>query len=90
MCSHAPRAGTSDGRIPVVICMGSSCFTRGNNDFLPVIQQYLEDHQLQDKVLLKGSRCDGKCAHGPNLRIGDVVVQGVQEQDLAHILKRYL
>ncbi len=55
----------------ITICMGSSCFSRGNKKTLQLIQQYLNERGIQDKVLFKGSHCLGKCEQGPVLRIGE-------------------
>ena len=80
----------NQGKTLITICLGSSCFSRGNNDHLPVIQRYLEEHGLQDRFVLKGSRCEGLCLHGPNLRIGDALFQSVGVGDLIGILDEHL
>ena len=51
----------------ITLCMGSSCFSRGNGKNLPRIQEFLKDHGLAAQVTLKGCRCGGCCAHGPNI-----------------------
>jgi len=74
----------------LTICLGSSCFARGNGENLPQIQSFLESRQLEDKVQFKGIRCEGQCQHGPNLRIGDTLVEDVQPAKLVEILERIL
>ena len=32
----------------IVVCIGSSCFSRGNERNVEVIQKYLEEHHLKD------------------------------------------
>ncbi|MGN0853176.1 MAG: (2Fe-2S) ferredoxin domain-containing protein [Kiritimatiellia bacterium] len=51
----------------IVICMGSSCFARGNEKNLAFCEKYLADRGLQDEVdcELSGSLCTGACAAGP-------------------------
>ena len=61
----------AEGLPTLTICLGSSCFTRGNDANLPRLQQWLKRKGLEDKVALKGARCEGRCQHGPNLRLGD-------------------
>jgi NADH:ubiquinone oxidoreductase subunit E len=53
----------------IVICMGSSCFARGNNRNIEVIQDYLRSHRPPPAVELTGHLCQGHCQAGPNVRI---------------------
>ncbi|TVR40178.1 MAG: (2Fe-2S) ferredoxin domain-containing protein [Bacteroidia bacterium] len=53
----------------IVICMGSSCFSRGNKHNLSVIKNYLREKGLDQKIVFKGSHCFGECEHGPVLLI---------------------
>lgn len=51
----------------IVICMGSSCFSRGNKQALGIIKKYLKERGLEDIVLFRGSHCFGECEKGPVL-----------------------
>ena len=53
----------------IEICMGSSCFSRGNNRNIEVIQDYLALQKLPPGVELKGHLCQGHCKSGPNVTI---------------------
>lgn len=53
----------------IMICLGSSCFSRGNRVSLNIISTYLKEHHLEDKVFFHGHRCFGKCEKGPMLKI---------------------
>jgi NADH:ubiquinone oxidoreductase subunit E len=61
----------AEGLPTLTICLGSSCFTRGNDENLPRLQAFLKRKGLEDKVALRGARCEGRCQHGPNLRLGE-------------------
>lgn len=37
----------------ITVCIGSSCFARGNELNVEVIQKYLEEHHLKDEVDLE-------------------------------------
>ena len=63
--------------IVMQICLGSSCFSRGNKDVAMFIRDYLRQHHLEDKVIFKGARCMGKCSNGPNLNINGRIIEGV-------------
>lgn len=53
----------------IVICMGSSCFARGNRNNLPVLEEFLTRHQLEADVEVLGSRCEKACCDGPTILI---------------------
>ena len=61
----------AEGLPTLTICLGSSCFTRGNDETLPRLQAWLQRKDLAGRVALKGARCEGRCQHGPNLRLGE-------------------
>ena len=51
----------------ITICMGSSCFARGNEKNLAVCEEFLAARGLRDEVdvELGASLCTGNCAQGP-------------------------
>ena len=71
----------------IKICLGSSCFSRGNKSTLQVVQKYLKDHQLERDVLLKGNHCFSNCNSGPVLKIGDKVYEHVSSETVLEILE---
>ncbi len=70
------------------ICLGSSCFSRGNKEVVAYIRDYLHRNNLEDKVLFKGARCMGHCSNGPNLMINDQVFEGVTPSQIDSILEK--
>ena len=58
-----------DKRIELAICMGSSCFSRGNKENITRIREYIDRYGLCGKVLLKGHLCEGLCKDGPNITV---------------------
>lgn len=74
-------------RLDIIICMGSSCFARGNGDNLGVIEDYLEENGMEARVELAGSRCEGLCADGPMLSINDRRFHKVDREMLLDILR---
>jgi NADH:ubiquinone oxidoreductase subunit E len=79
-----------DEPVTLTICLGSSCFTRGNDENLPRVQAFLKARGLEGRVALKGSRCEGRCQHGPNLRVGDTFLEEVRPDTLLDELERVL
>ena len=50
--------------VKVTICMGSSCFSRGNSKNLEAVRAWLAAHGRDAEVELKGCRCGGRCGEG--------------------------
>jgi biotin synthase len=70
------EANVADGDIPVEpplrigFCMGSSCFSRGNNRSVAMIKDFIRREHLEGRVILEGHHCEGQCKDGPNAVIG--------------------
>jgi NADH:ubiquinone oxidoreductase subunit E len=73
--------------VEITICMGSSCYARGNGTNLEMIEDYIEEHGLDARVVLTGSRCEGVCAEGPNLTVNGRRFGRVDRETLLDILK---
>ena len=73
-------------RKEIKICLGSSCFSRGNKQTLQVIQKYLKDHHLEREIILKGNHCFSNCSAGPVMNIGNKVYEQVSSDKVLEIL----
>lgn len=77
--------------ISIEICLGSSCFSRGNRETLELLEAYIEKEKLKERVSLSGRLCLDRCSCGPHIvidgeRIDLLVPEGaltVLEQRLA-------
>jgi len=74
----------------LTICLGSSCFARGNRKILSIIQDYIKQNNLEGKVKFKGNHCFGYCNQGPVLKIDDHIYEQVTENKIISILEREL
>ena len=72
----------------VVVCMGSACFARGNANNLEFLENYIKENNLDINIELSGSRCEGKCAFGPNIIINDQKYTNADEDLIKDILKK--
>ncbi len=77
-------------RAELIICLGSSCFARGNKATLKAIMKFLDDHDLKYKVNFLGGHCFGNCAEGPNISINGKIYTGVDENGIIDILTNEL
>ena len=74
----------------LTICMGSSCFSRGNNRNIEVIQDYLSTQPLPPGVELTGHLCEGHCKAGPNVTINGKMYHEVDPIVILGLLNHYL
>ncbi len=77
-----------EGPVEIVVCLGSSCFARGNSTNLALINAYLQSHGLSASVRLTGQLCRDECMQGPNLSIGGEVHHGVTTTKLNELLQQ--
>jgi len=73
-------------KLNITVCMGSSCFARGNAQNLELIENYIKENGLEAEIDLAGSRCEGKCATGPNIVVNGVEYHEVDEDKIREIL----
>lgn len=73
-------------KLNITVCMGSSCFARGNESNLGFIENYIKENGLDAEIDLAGARCEGKCITGPNITINGVEYTEVDEEKLKQAL----
>jgi len=72
----------------IVVCLGSSCYARGNAEHLAAIQEYLKSRGLEASVRVKGHLCEDHCKQGPNVTIGGQLRHEVSARMLRDLLQR--
>ena len=79
-------------KIEVSVCMGSSCYPRGNVKILAFLKEYVHAHKLEDKIDLKGNLCEGLCKDGPVVKIDGEIFSKLTllsaKEHLEHVLKQ--
>ena len=73
--------------IEIKICMGSSCFARGNADNLEFIENYIKENDLDAQIELYGARCDNICDKGPNIMVNDKVYNNITQEKIVELLR---
>ena len=74
----------------ITICMGSSCFSRGNSRNIEVIQEYLGSRRLPPSVGLTGHLCQGHCKSGPNVTINGKLYHEVDPIVIIGLLNHFV
>lgn len=77
-------------KVTIALCMGSSCFARGNNVLLETLEDLVASRGWGGKIALSGLRCENRCSEGPNLKIDGVLYQAMDEGALLDLLERKL
>lgn len=72
------------------ICLGSSCFSRGNNIHVEIIRQFIAENHLEAEIKFSGHLCEELCNDGPILRINNNVYKEVTRSSLYRILEEEL
>lgn len=70
----------------VVICLGSSCFARGNKQLVKIVNDYLLDRNLLNDVRFHGQRCFGICSLGPSLKLDGKLIEKQDEETVIALL----
>jgi NADH:ubiquinone oxidoreductase subunit E len=73
-------------KIDIQICLGSSCFSRGNKRLVKVIDQYLTVNNLRHLVNFHGAHCFSSCDKGPLVNIDGKEYQELNEEKVLAIL----
>ncbi len=74
----------------IKICMGSSCFARGNKENLEIIKGFLKKNRIEAEVILTGNLCAEKCNTGPNLYFNNRLFQNVDNSQIDRLLSEVL
>jgi NADH:ubiquinone oxidoreductase subunit E len=74
----------------ITVCMGSSCFSRGNSLNAELVRNFIKEHHLENKVKVKGCLCRGLCKNGPNIEINGKNYNKVSQKTLERIITEAL
>lgn len=70
----------------IVMCMGSACYTRGNNSSVEIVGDYLERNGLKASVSFRGCLCTNRCKAAPVIIIDQKTFERVAPQSVIEIL----
>ncbi len=71
----------------IKVCMGSSCFARGNMNNLEYIENYINENNLDTELELVGAHCQNLCENGPHIFVDGKNYDEVDEEKLQNILE---
>lgn len=68
--------------VEITICMGSSCFSRGNDRHLKIIEEYLTKNNLKLNTKFQGCLCTDNCKNGPVVYINKNLYKSIDRMSL--------
>ena len=71
----------------IKVCLGSSCYIRGNDKTLAFLEQYIKDNHKDVSIELIGCRCTNLCQEGPNIYINNKKYSNTAREELIKILE---
>ena len=66
----------------IQVCVGSSCYIKGSAEIVELLRKAVEEHNLEDEVVLSGSFCTGKCNRvGVTIQVDDDIFTGITKEN---------
>jgi NADH-quinone oxidoreductase subunit G len=70
--SKAKESGS--GLLTVRVCAGTGCFLRNSQAIIQGLMKHVEANDLDDKVQVQASFCFEMCGEGPNVAVGETII----------------
>lgn len=71
----------------IKVCLGSSCYVRGNDKILAFLEDYICQNNKEATVELLGCRCTNACQDGPTIFVDDKKYSHLTQDELLRILE---
>lgn len=72
----------------IKVCLGSSCYVRGNDKTLAFLENYIRENNKDISIELLGCRCTNSCQDGPNIFIGETKYSHLSQNELVELLEK--
>ena len=73
----------------IQICVGSSCHLKGSQDIVMLLQNEIAERHLEDKIVLTGTLCVGKCNRdGVSVRVDDDIYVGITRENFKEFFEK--
>ena len=75
----------------VQVCVGSSCYLKGSEEIVKRMQELIEQHKVEDEVILTGSFCTNRCNRtGVTVQVDDDVFTGIVPASFDHFFEEHI
>ena len=73
----------------VQVCVGSSCYLKGSQEIVEMLESAVAEYHLEGDVVLSGSFCIGKCNRvGVTVQVNDDVHVGVTKESFRDFFQK--
>ncbi len=73
----------------VQVCVGSSCYLKGSQDIVDLLESAVAEHHLEEDVVLSGSFCIGKCNRvGVTVQVDDDIHVGITRDNFREFFNK--
>ena len=76
--------------LEIQICVGSSCHMKGSYPIIRQFEQWIRQHGLEGKIVLKAAFCLGDCTHGVAIRVDGTPVTGLTVSNAETVFREYV
>ncbi len=77
-------------RVPVSVCVGTSCFVRGAEALLRQLTEHVDAKGLDDRVHVQATFCYEQCDRGPTVRVNGCVLERATLASVQTLLEEHL
>lgn len=77
--------------VKMTICIGSSCFARGNAENVKIVEDFIAERGLSDEldIELSGGLCTNNCPDGPVVIVNEKIYKHVNADVMQEIIEHY-
>jgi len=80
---------TTEKKTEVKVCVGTNCYLKGSQDLLHKLTAHVQgDAKLKDSVEVRATFCLEECGNGPNVMVGDEIVNKADFDKVKAVLAR--
>ena len=73
----------------VQVCVGSSCHLKGSGEIVELLESAINEHGIEDDVVLTGSFCIGKCNRvGVTVQVNDDIHVGITTENFREFFNK--
>ena len=73
----------------IQVCVGSSCYLKGSQDIVDLLEKAVAEYHLEDDVVLSGSFCIGKCnLVGVTVQVNDDIHVGITRENFVEFFRK--
>ena len=73
----------------VQVCVGSSCYLKGSQEIVDLLESAVAEHGLEEDVVLSGSFCIGKCNRvGVTVQVNDDIHVGITRDNFREFFNK--